>query len=156
MLMDCASKFRTLRAPSGDGQTLVDPPYMTLPDAVERNRQKLAAARYDVQGRSLAELSESARRSLLQFAYAYTSQYRNVPERWQNGEVLARAPFVLSGHQPELFHPGVWYKNFVLGGLAKQVDGVAVHLLIDSDLCRSASIRVPTGGVERPGSSGSL
>jgi hypothetical protein len=49
-----------------------------------------------------------------------------------------------------LFHPGVWYKNFVLGSLAKKLNGVGIHLLIDSDSCRSASIRVPTGSVNKP------
>ena len=24
----------------------------------------------------------------------------------------------LAGHQPQMFHPGVWYKNFALGELA--------------------------------------
>jgi hypothetical protein len=150
MLMDCASKFRSLRAPSGDGQTLVDPPYAALPDTVADNREKLASANYDVQGRSLVELSESARRSLLRLAVTYTGEYRNVPERWLRNDDLENSPFILSGHQPEMFHPGVWYKNFVLGGLARRMDGVGIHLLIDSDLCRGASIRVPTGGIERP------
>jgi hypothetical protein len=49
-----------------------------------------------------------------------------------------------------LFHPGVWYKNFVLGSLARDEGGIGVHLIIDSDLCRGASIRVPTGTVEQP------
>ena len=26
----------------------------------------------------------------------------------------------LAGHQPELFHPGVWFKNFALGALARR------------------------------------
>ncbi len=150
MLMDCASKFRSLRAPSGDGQTLVDPPYAALPETVADNREKLASANYDVQGRTLVELSESARRRLLQLAVAYTGEYRNVPERWLRSPDIQGLPFIFSGHQPEMFHPGVWYKNFVLGGLARRMDGVGIHLLIDSDLCRGASIRVPTGGVERP------
>ncbi len=150
MLMDCASKFQSLRTPNGDGQTLVEPPYSALPETVSRNRERLAAAQYDLHGRTLAELSEAARRNLLQFAVAYTGAYRNVPEHWQNYESLSGAAFILSGHQPELFHPGVWYKNFVLGGLAREVAGVGIHLLIDSDLCRSASIRVPTGNLERP------
>jgi hypothetical protein len=34
--------------------------------------------------------------------------------------------------------------------LAQQLDAVPVHLLIDSDLCRGASIRVPTGSIEQP------
>ena len=62
----------------------------------------------------------------------------------------AAAPLVLSGHQPELVHPGVWYKNFLLGQLAERVGGVGIHLLIDSDLCRVASIRVPTGTPDEP------
>jgi hypothetical protein len=150
MLMDCPSKFRILRAPHGDGQTLVDPPYANLSEIVSANRSRLADAQYDVQGRSLAALSEAARRNLLQFAFEYTRQYRDVPSRWQSYEALEGGPFILSGHQPEMFHPGVWYKNFVLGGLARRTDGVGIHLLIDSDLCRGAAIRVPTGGAEHP------
>jgi hypothetical protein len=150
MLMDCAREFRCLSAPHGDGQTLVEPAYSALPKVVARNRERLAEAQYDVQGRTLRDLSDSARRSLLQFAFAYTSQYRDVPKRWHSYEALRGAPFILSGHQPEMFHPGVWYKNFVLGGLARQMGGVGVHLLIDSDLCRGASIRVPTGAIDHP------
>jgi hypothetical protein len=150
MLMDCARKFRTLRAPSGDGQTLVDPAYASLPDAVINNREALASTNYDVQGRSLAELGKAARARLAHLAAEYTSQYRDVPERRRDAESLVDSPFILSGHQPEMFHPGVWYKNFVLGELARRMDGIGIHLSIDSDLCRGASIRVPTGGVDRP------
>lgn len=150
MLMERASEFRSLRAPQGDGQTLVDPSWPTLPNVVARNREQLSVSERDVQGRSLAELGDSARRNLVQQAVDYTSQYRDVPDRWRNVDSLSDAPFLLSGHQPEMFHPGVWYKNFVLGGLARQLGGVGIHLLIDSDLCRSASIRVPTGTLDEP------
>ena len=150
MLMERATEFRSLRAPRGDGETLIDPNWATLPEIVARNREQLAAADYDLQGRSLTDLSGTARRQLLELAANYTSQYRDVTSRWQSLDSLADAPFILSGHQPEMFHPGVWYKNFVLGGLARRMDGIGIHLLIDSDLCRSASIRVPTGTVERP------
>jgi hypothetical protein len=150
MLMERATEFRRLRAPQGDGQTLIDPAWPTLPDVVAHNREHLASGPYDVQGRTLADLSNAARRGLLKCAVTYTSQYRDVPERWQSFKALAGAPFILSGHQPEMFHPGVWYKNFVLGGLARRLEGVGIHLLIDSDLCRTASIRVPTGTIDAP------
>ena len=99
-------------------------------EVVAHNRERLAEAQYDVQGRSLRELSDSARRGLLQLACAYTSQYRDVPDRWQRYEATNGTPFILSGHQPEMFHPGVWYKNFVLGGLAA-ADGRRRHSLAD-------------------------
>jgi hypothetical protein len=157
MLMDQASRTRSLRAPQGDGQTLIEPPLDALPQIITANRQRLAHVECDIQGRSLIDLSSSARRALVEKAVAYTRQYRDVPERLVRVAQTSPQPpgpspqaFLLAGHQPQLFHPGVWYKNFVLGSLAEQLGAIPVHLLIDSDLCRSASIRVPTGSVEQP------
>src|SRR5207247_1954153 len=139
-----------LRAPAGDGEALIAPPFSSLPDVVARNREQLSYVEYDAQGRSLAALSRAARRGLLERAISYTAQYREIPDRWRTIESVSGTPFLLSGHQPELFHPGVWYKNFVLGGMARRLEGVGIHLLIDSDMCRSASIRVPTGSIAQP------
>src|SRR5580765_5798226 len=102
MLMESAREYRTLRAPSGDGQTLVDPSWQALPDAVARNRELLSYVQYDVQGRSLADLSAAARRLLLRRALGYTARYRDVPDRWRKIASLEGVPFLLSGHQPEL------------------------------------------------------
>jgi hypothetical protein len=148
--MERASEFHRLRAPQEDGQKLIDPPWSTLPEVVARNRQRLAEADYDVQGRSLRELAESGRLALVKRAITYTSNYRDLSTRLKSLQFDSDTPFILSGHQPQLVHPGVWYKNFVLGGLARQLNGVGIHLLIDSDLCRSVSIRVPTGAADEP------
>jgi len=51
---------------------------------------------------------------------------------------------ILTGHQPELFHSGVWFKNFVIDSIAKSNAGTAINLVIDSDVARSSGIRVPT------------
>ncbi len=150
MLMDCAKEFRSLRAPQGDGETLIDPAYDALAGVVSGNTARLAAIEYDLQGRSLADVSCSARQNLLQAAVAYTSAYRDIPDGWKVFGTVQDTPFILSGHQPEMFHPGVWYKNFVLGGLARRLGGVGIHLLIDSDLCRTATVRVPSGTLDQP------
>jgi hypothetical protein len=146
--MERASEFRRLRAPQEDGQKLIEPPWPELSAVVADNRLRLAASDVDVQGRTVRDLALTARRTLIKQAIEYTSRYRDVPDRFRNAP--AGAPLILSGHQPQLFHAGVWYKNFVLGGLARNLDGMGVHLLIDSDLCRSVSIRVPTGPLKRP------
>ncbi len=59
------------------------------------------------------------------------------PRRW-----------LLSGHQPELFHPGVWYKNFYLDWLRRELEEsgdsvVPLNVIVDHDLARSTSIRSP-------------
>ncbi len=135
MLMVDAREYRRFRTPQEDGQTLVEPPRPELGGVIASNRRRSARFDYDLQGRSLAELSASARRALVDRAIEYTRRYRDVSPRHRQA-AQAGGPIVLSGHQPQLFHAGVWYKNFVLGDVAKEVGGAAIHLLIDSDLCR--------------------
>ena len=53
------------------------------------------------------------------------------------------SPLVVTGHQPELFHPGVWIKNFAAAAIAGEHRGAALNLIVDNDLPKSASIRVP-------------
>jgi hypothetical protein len=49
----------------------------------------------------------------------------------------------MAGHQPELFHPGVWIKNFALAGLARRHGVTPVNLVIDYDTIKSTAVRVP-------------
>lgn len=58
--------------------------------------------------------------------------------------------WIIGGHQPELFHPGVWVKNAVVAGLANQLGGVGLNLIVDNDVCTGASVRMPS----RSGSAG--
>jgi hypothetical protein len=158
MPIEQPATFRRYRAPQEDGQTLFEPSWSELPAVATANRQQLAAAtRLEIQGRTLTDLSLGARRRLLEQSIAYTGQYRDLSESISNLKSRLRfgiqgppAPIILSGHQPQLYHAGVWYKNFVLGALAQRVHGVGIHLLIDSDLCRAVSIRVPTVGPASP------
>lgn len=88
---------------------------------------------------SFANLRSSAMQSAVELAYDYTSTYllRELPP------IGKQTPIIMGGHQPELFHCGVWYKNFVLSKLAREAQGVAIHFLVDNDVCRATSIRVP-------------
>lgn len=149
MLVDRKIEYRRLRAPREDGQTLIDPPRSAVGAMLDRNAARGATYDYDLQGQPLVELARQARRDMLERAVRYTAQYRDTSfaDTW----LASPAPRVLlSGHQPQLFHPGVWYKNFVLGPLAEEHQAAAVNLVIDSDTIKIASIRVPSGTVEQP------
>jgi hypothetical protein len=50
---------------------------------------------------------------------------------------------VVTGHQSELFHPGVWIKNFAAAAIARTAGGAALNLVVDDDILKSTSIRVP-------------
>ena len=137
--------YKPIRAPRGHGQVLLEPPRETIGQLLEQNRSDGRNAAYDVQGLSLAQLRSDARRGMLQDARRYTSAYRDVAAT--AGE---DGPVLLAGHQPQLFHPGVWFKNFALSALARRFSGQAVNLLIDNDILRNPSIRVPAGSQAEP------
>ncbi len=144
MLMSQEAVNQHLRAPQQDGGTLIAPDIQQLGDLLAENRRRLAESDYDVQGQSLPKLATQARKELVIAAYNYTRTYRDIscPPSCER--------LFLAGHQPEIFHPGVWYKNFVLSALAKNHAATAINLVIDSDTIKSAAIRVPTGSVQRP------
>ncbi len=107
-----------------------------------RQSAAIAASNYDLQGRRLPQLAAEAREQLLAEALQFTRSYRDVAMPAQASAVF------LAGHQPEMFHPGVWYKNFVLARLAEQHHAVAVNLVIDSDAVKSVALRVPGGSIQ--------
>src|SRR5207247_2113197 len=50
---------------------------------------------------------------------------------------------LFAGHQPELFHPGVWLKNFALHRLAREQGVTPLNLIVDNDTMKSAALRIP-------------
>ncbi len=148
MLMSDLIQHRRVRAPQEHGQVFLDPPWSLVGQTLAANRQQLAQADCDFGGRSHAELSRLARHELLTRSVAYTKRYRDVA--WPTTPPDAGSAILLAGHQPELFHPGVWFKNFALGALARQHGALAVNLQIDSDKVKSTTIRVPGGSLREP------
>lgn len=136
---------RRWRAPQEDGAALVDPPLAAAAEILKQNRDAKPPVGSAILGRSLAELARESRRELLALAREYTGAYRDLPPAGDGS-----APLLVAGHQPELFHPGVWFKSFVLSSLAGKLNAQAVNLLIDNDTVRSAAIRVPGGTLAEP------
>lgn len=80
-------------------------------------------------------------------SYAPCSYTQDNPSSQSPSSGSSRAdievPWIVGGHQPELFHPGVWFKNFVIDAIAKESAGIGLHTIVDHDLARASSIRVP-------------
>jgi hypothetical protein len=137
---EARTDYARYKAPTANDTALVAPDW---PELLTRLRQPRKVEPIAIGGVPLAELAADARKHLVDAAARYTGVYADVA-------TPSAGPIVLSGHQPELFHPGVWFKNFALDTLAKATGGVGVHLIIDSDLCRSASILAPVGTLTTP------
>ncbi len=153
--MQSVSGFRRrrFRTPQADGQALVEPPFGRVADVLIANADLARSYDLELGGRPLADLARLARREFLAAAHASTREYIDLPEAYQRRVAAAAegtAPVFVAGHQPRLFHPGVWFKNFALSRLASEHDGVGVNLIIDSDAVGSPAIRVPAGDAVHP------
>ncbi|MGO9107998.1 MAG: hypothetical protein ACLP9L_02085 [Thermoguttaceae bacterium] len=125
---------------------LAVPPMEEAGSVALENVRLRSTVDYSLQGRSLAELSRQARAELLSAARIWTGAYRetDLPSLDPEGLIF------LAGHQPELFHPGVWCKNFALGALARRHGAAAVNLVIDSDTMKSSALPTPGGSAADP------
>lgn len=150
-----------LTVPKQHGQRLVAPTFAQLVDSLRKSpsRRDEAFEGLDIGGIPLSTLRRQARQSAIKLAVKHTSQYRNVllPKIGADGQLvqqewavrdwdyeqLAKLPIVMGGHQPDLFHCGVWFKNFLLAKLAGATGALAIHFLVDNDLCRATSIAIP-------------
>ncbi len=125
-----------LRVPRGHGDLLILPPVSEVSDAVARNRELFN------QNESLASRRKKTRLEALEIARQYTALI--YPEQISCLEEMeGEPPLFLTGHQPELFHPGVWVKNVLIDELAKQNNGISLNVIIDSDAVKSHSIKIP-------------
>jgi hypothetical protein len=134
-----------LRAPSPNGALLAVPPLDGAVAQLVGNAERLDRWGLDFQGRDAARLRRMARAQVLESARSFLQSARlDVPEV---GSRLEEARLVVTGHQPELFHPGVWIKNFAAALVARQQNPgtscIALNLIVDNDVPKSCVVKVP-------------
>jgi hypothetical protein len=84
-------------------------------------------------------------------------EVRAVPDRTRgalHAELNLSGPVVVTGHQAEFFHAGVFAKMIAVHELARRVGGQAVFLTVDSDVPKTQQLVVPqvtARGVRRVG-----
>ncbi len=114
--------YAKLVAPSQHGGVLVAPDAPSCAMLARQNATQLNASQVSVLQSPLGRLRQETRERL---------------------QIDAARPVVVVGHQPDFIHAGVWAKNVFAHRLAEALQGVAVHLVVDSDAPKRLSIRVP-------------
>lgn len=129
-----------MRAPKEHGQILAVPPLADVGALLARSQAGVLEARITPDGPTLGETRDLARREVLLLASAYHQEAgETVPD--------AISPiWLVAGHQPELFHPGVWFKNFALNHLARAHCALPLNLIIDTDAAKPAVLHAPCDG----------
>lgn len=76
-----------------------------------------------------------SRRELLAMARGYSSRTLGLSYAHS-----LPANIIAAGHQPVWHHCGVWVKDLAASKLAEAVNGVALHLVVDHDICDTAAL----------------
>ena len=58
-------------------------------------------------------------------------------------ETIKNIPIIQTGHEPILYHPGIWIKNHLAHYLVKKLGGISVNMIVDNDACNMGFMYVP-------------
>lgn len=133
--------------PAGHGEVLTRPEFPEWAGLLAANREAMRTWDFEVGGRPVARLRSEARAEVLARAAGFSARLGvdvAVPGP-------ADAPIVMTGHQPELYHPGVWVKDFLLQRIGELSGATAVDVVVDSDGFDVLAVSAPcmTPGVAR-------
>jgi len=114
--------FQALRTPAHDGAILIEPAAHELRALAEENRTRFASYPGGIAGTDWATLRRQTRAAI---------------------GADERTPVIMTGHQPEFIHPGVWAKYVVADRLARALGGTAVNLVVDNDVPKTPTLAIP-------------
>lgn len=118
-----STTYADWKAPADDGGLLIWPdPTAILRQTTDNQRNLSACDAVRFQGLPLAELRKRAR--------AWIGHDNDLP-------------LIATGHQTELYHPGVWAKNALIHHAATRLGGFAYHLAVDTDEPKHLHLRWP-------------
>ena len=132
-----------LRAPKRDGLTLDLPGKEEVAALLRDNLAQRQSPNSAPNEFPLKDLQTRARAEAIELAVSWSNQYLPVEARVDANSFDPSSPIIFGGHQPTLFHPGVWYKNFRLHQIAQASGATAINMVVDNDLSGAASIKFP-------------
>jgi hypothetical protein len=129
---------------SGASSVIMRPTAAEWVGRLHANRERISEWDFSVAGQRIAELRAAARDEALQAGRVFSEGLAiDVDE-----PRAADAAIVAAGHQPDLYHPGVWVKDFLLQELSERADATAVNIVVDSDSFDMVGASFPCIGTE--------
>ncbi|NLF32414.1 MAG: hypothetical protein GX591_16180, partial [Planctomycetes bacterium] len=115
-----------LRTPDADGEVLLLPGSDRLRSVGAEAAAAFAEMAFDVAGTEAVQLRRQARAEVAEALGA------DLP-----------GPWIVTGHQSELHHAGVWFKDAAIDAWARAARGTAVHVVTDLDAATHVTLYLP-------------
>lgn len=125
--------------PAIDGELVARPAFTEWAAMARANHEASAMWQFRVAGIGAVELRALARREALAAAAGFSTRLGVAVREPGDPDGL----IVAGGHQPELYHPGVWIKAFLLQRLANDTGATALDLVVDTDGFEAVGFAAP-------------
>jgi hypothetical protein len=127
-MSDFPARYADWKAPDEDGQLLIWPePAALLRETRDNHRRLSAATDTLIQNVPLVDLRRRQRQWI--------------------GHADDERFLIATGHQTELYHPGVWAKDALANAVARHLDADARHFAVDTDSPKHLRLRWPGGSM---------
>ncbi|MCP5002364.1 MAG: hypothetical protein GY941_00195 [Planctomycetes bacterium] len=139
--------------PENDREIFIKPAYKEIPGLISRNKEIFQTYHFNINGKPYPQFRECVRAEVLRITREYTermwSQYMksgiavNGNSQYRKDSHIPETPIIQTGHAPVLMHPGVLIKHKLVDNMAKQVNGIGLNLIVDSEICRNPLFNIP-------------
>jgi len=127
-----------VEVPQQSGEVVCVPPARTFLATARTNAERLDAADVDLAGVGLREVRIRMRQRIHAEAMRYAADAGlALPENW----TAAAGPLIGTGHQPFLFHPGIWTKQLLAARFGGQA--AVLNMPVDCDAAEDVGADVP-------------
>ena len=152
-------KNKVYKVPENDKEIFVSP---AMNDCIERilsNIKIISKYNFEISGVPFQVLRDKTRSELLQKAEFYTNKIISIIEKekllddlcekrkgynfYINYKSLKNNFIIQTGHEPILYHPGVWIKNHLTNYLTKKTNGIGINMIVDNDACNMGYMCAP-------------
>src|SRR3989337_2691111 len=159
-----AMKNIICEAPKRNRDVFLYPALDRIPELILENRHKIRDYKFEINGVPFQILRDKSRMEVLRQAACYTNGIKSLLRKDTSGlclyvrnstqsntineltldyEAIKNIPIVQTGHEPILYHPGIWIKNHLVHYLVKIVGGISVNMIVDNDACNMGFMYVP-------------
>jgi len=130
--------------PRRQGEILITPPLDALSTAAgARDLSPLEPRLSEAFGKPFSALQKSQREHFADAIRRHAGAIGDTVPEFKAG-----APWIITGHQVEFYHAGVWAKVIAADVLARKTGGIAIDLLVDHDLVEEMGFDVPVKSAE--------
>lgn len=139
--MNTPSDFFSVTRPIRHGEIYLEPRPSAMVDLLQGNHTARQSTDIRIAGQTLNTLRDRCRLELLELVQSDMEKSGlNLP-----GPIDKTSPLVVTGHQCEFIHCGVFIKYILLSHLARQSGVTALNLVVDSDIPKNCHLAVPVG-----------